>query len=172
MFYNRCTHQLIGFGGGAVENNNMQIIADTGLSSSVAKNFNGSTTAFNDIADVKMDYNGDFYAFISSWAMFNNVFRNRLQKSLSASSYNPPAIWDVVSGYDYSEEGNTGLLNLSYPTGPLFSVRANMLSLNSSFLYSYDGRTIKAWNKTNGSVIDTIDVSAGYTAGLARNHEE
>ena len=171
MLYNRCTQKLIGFGGGTSTPANMQILSDTNLTSNISQCFNSSTVAFNDIADVEMDFNGDFYALVSSWAMFNNPDRNHLQKSPISSGYTPPLAWDVNSTYDFSEEGNTALTGLSFGSGSLVSVRANILALNTKYLYSYDGKTIIAWNKASGANLGSVIVNAAYTPGKDRAYE-
>lgn len=167
MFYNVCTGQLIAFGGGTVNSNNMQMIADTSLSASTPKNYNGSPTAYNDIAIAKMDDNGDFYALMSST---QNSNMNHIQKSLASGNYSPPCAWDVNSGYNYNEAGNTGIPGF-IPLTTYATVRANSLALNSSYLFSYDGKTLKAWNKSTGAMLGFVVVNASYLDGKNRNHE-
>ncbi len=168
MFYNRCTGQLVGFGGGITNSNNLHLIADTNLTSGTAKNFNGYTGFLglgyaNDIASVVMDHNGDFYALMTSQVGMPDV-NNQLQKSLFSSNYNPSCAFDVSSGYNFVETFNNGIPGFN-------SVRANALALNSNFLYSYDGNTLKAWDKTNGALLGSVIVDNLYSNGLNRTHE-
>ncbi|MBI4947450.1 MAG: gliding motility-associated C-terminal domain-containing protein [Bacteroidetes bacterium] len=164
MFYNRCNGQLIGFGGGtAFGGKNMQIISDTNLTGSSVKNSNGNSACCNDIASAKMDYNGDFYALISSGIP---SISNYLQKSLVSTNYNPPCAWNINTGYNFREFGINIFTN---PNSE--SVRANALALNTTYLFSYDGKTLKAWDKTNGALLASIIVNAAYSDGSYRSHE-
>ena len=165
MFYNRCNGSLIGFGGGITYPNNMQMISDTNLMAGKALNFDGSDTARNDVASVVEDVNGDFYAYVTGKnpAQFNN----HIVKSLSSSGYAPPPAFNILSDYNYLEYVNTDLSYL-YPN---ITVRANILALNSSYLFSYDAKTLKVWNKSTGLILDSIVVNANYSAGVARTHD-
>jgi len=172
MVYNGCTKQLIGFGGGIFGPKNIQLIADTNLTSSTAQNFNGygtPTDCCNDIASVVMDNNGDFFAMTTSYTGLVSV-DDRIQKSLNSSGYNPPCAFDVISSYDYEECRNFGIPGFAglCSSG---TVRANALDVNTSYLYSYDGKTLIAWNKTTGVVLGSVTVNFGYAAGKNRTHE-
>jgi len=165
MFYNRCTGQLAGFGGGTQLPNNLQLIADTNLSGSTIKNFNYNTTPRNDIASVEMDYNGDFYALMSSQS---SPSANHIMKSLISNGYNPGPAFDVSTGYNYYETTNSGIPGF-IPSN--VSTRSNALALNNNYLFSYDGRTLEAWNKTNGTLLASALVNAVYAGGQSRTHE-
>lgn len=167
MFYNRCTGRLNGFGGGTQNSNNLQMIADTNLTSSTIKNFNGSSQVRNDVASVVQDFNGDFYALITS-QLTSHVYRNHIMKSLSSNNYNPPCIFDVISNYDFNETNNSGIPNF---TPYNITVRANALALNGAYLYSYDGRTLYVRNSTSGTVITSLTVNQNYYGGQNRSHE-
>ncbi len=170
MFYNKCNGKLIGFGGGTVNPNNLQLINDTSISGSTCINFNGYTTGgspcytnCNDIACVVQDNNGDFYALMSSKS---NNSRNRIQKSLFSNAYNPPCAFDVQSGYIFNE----AYLGTGYSNN-IHTVRVNALAVNTYYLYSFDGQTLKVWNKTNGALLSSVMVSAAYTGGENRANE-
>lgn len=155
MHFQPTTKQVIGFGGGGQVSNNLQIFPDTNLNSSSIYNFNSSTNMANDIASFAVDSNGDFYAIISTKnSVLNN---NHIQKSIFSSSYSPNVAWNVNSGYDYSETSN-------YVIG----VKANTLTVNKKYLFSYDGKTLIAWDKTNGAKLASTVVSASYYGGQNR----
>lgn len=165
MFYNRCTGQLVAFGGGILNGDNVKIV-DTNLISNTSKNFNGDCNNagdYNDIACAVMDFNGDFYALVSS---YNCPKSNFIEKSLFSNNYDPPLALNINSGYNFSELNHNGIPGLSLKT-----VRANALALNTQYLYSYDGKTLKAWDKANGNQLGTVLVSAGYADGRDRTHE-
>ncbi len=167
MFYNRCTGQLIGFGGGVFGVDNLQMIADTNLTSSTSMNFNGYTGGCcNDVTSVDMDNNGDFFALTSSDSGIPSV-NNRIQKSTNSSGYVPPCAFDVSSLSNFDECYNFGIPGFSGGN----TVRSNALALNTSYLYSYDGKTLIAWNKTTGAILGSVIVNGGYADGKNRTHE-
>ncbi len=167
MFYNRCSKQLFGFGGGTGNSNNLQLIADTNLSSSTILNFNGSTQIRNDVASAVQDYNGDFYAYMTSLSGYND-FNNHIQKSLASLNYNPPIAFDINSGYYFFEHTNSGIPGF-WPNN--VTVRANILASNTDYLYSYDGLTLNAYDKTKGDLLATTTVNSAYEYGSFRTHE-
>jgi len=168
MFYNRCTSKLVGFGGGVIYSSNMQVSADTSLTSSACSDFDGYGTSDNDIAAVVQDINGDFYALISSQVANNG----HLLKSLSSSNYAPPPAWDSYSNYgNFNECANTGIPGFANMCAGPQTVRANALALNDNYLFSYDGQIVEAWNKTNGALLGSLTVNASYLGGQDRTHE-
>lgn len=169
MFYNACTNQLIGFGGGTSATMNLQQIADTMLSGSTIKSFNGAIgTCCNDITSAEMDYNGDFYALMSSYYNATTNVDGKLQKSLTSNNYNPPCAWDVQTGYLFQECFNYGIPGFG---GMVETVRSNAVALNTSYVFTYDGTTLMAWNKSNGTNLGSIVVDAAYNNGAYRTHE-
>ena len=169
MFYNFCTGKLIAFGGGTSNTNNLQLIADTNLTSSVPKNFNGfgaPGACCNDITSVDMDNNGDFYAITSSSSGLL-VVNNKFMKSLNSTTYNPPCAFNVATAYDFQEITNNGIPGFA---GQI-TVRANAVTLNAQYAFTYDGKTLIAWNKTTGANLGSVIVNAGYTGGQNRTHE-
>jgi gliding motility-associated-like protein len=157
IFYNRCTGQVLGFGGGTSNSNNLQIVNDTNLTGGVVKNYNGQTGCCNDVVDAVIDANGDFFAIRVTATSPEN-----LQKC-AGPAYNPPLLFNVNLGYGY-EECNC----FQAPGIPLSTNRANALDLNSSYLYTYGGRTIKVWNKNTGALISSQIANAAYTDGVLR----
>ncbi|MCX6230585.1 MAG: gliding motility-associated C-terminal domain-containing protein [Bacteroidetes bacterium] len=166
MFYNNCSKQLIAFGGGTIFDDNIKIIADTNLSSSGSKSFDGITESYNDIADVEMDNNGDFYAIMTNYAGVTGQ-EGFLKKSLFSNNYNPPVTFSVQTNHFFQEAYQFYVPGINYP----FTVRANAMALNSSFLFTYDGKTLKAWNKNNGTLLNSIIVDNSYSSGNIRLHE-
>ena len=158
IFYNRCTGQVLGFGGGTSDMNNLQIVNDTNLTGGTIKNYNGyGGSCCNDVVDAVIDVTGDFFA-----VQVTGTNPEKLQKC-AAPAYGPPLLFDVPLGYGY-EECNC----FNAPGIPLSTNRANVLALNSSYLYTYGGRTIKVWNKTTGALIASQVVNAAYSDGVSR----
>ena len=172
MFYNKCVNNLVGFGGSTNASNDAQYIADTLISSSTAINFNGYNTGSatggcygncNDVGCAVQDNTGDFYALISSKS---NNSADHLQKSLMAFGYIPPLAFDVQTGYVFNEAfASTGYTNVLHTT------RINALAVNLYYLYSFDGKTLKAWNKNSGTQLASVVVNNAYTGGESRSNE-
>lgn len=168
MFYNACTEQLIGFGGGTSATLNLQQINDTMLTGATIKSFNGYPGfCCNDITSAEMDYNGDFYALMSCYGN-NTGSDGKLQKSLLSNNYNPPCAWDMPTGYLFEECFNYGIPGFG---GIVETVRSNAVALNTSYVFTYDGKTLMAWDKNNGSNLGSIVVNASYASGSYRTHE-
>jgi len=165
MFFNRCTGNMVGFGGGTQNPNNMQMIADTNLTSSYAMNFNSYSDADNDVAAVEEDINGDFYALMST--IVNTTVNGSIMKSLSSANYTPPLAWEVSTGYTSQECYNYGIPGLSNSE----TVRANSLALNANYVFCYDGKKIGAYSKTTGTLLGSIVVNTAYAEGANRTHE-
>ena len=164
MFYNRCTGQLMAFGGGPFMDVNLQQISDTNITSSTINNFDGYAGFDNDIGAAIMDYNGDFYAFVSSGI---NPASNHIFKSSIAATYNPPPAFDVPTTFHFEETTNNGIPG--FVGGQ--TVRANILALNTSYLFGYDGDSLIAWDKGSGAMLGALVVDPGYNHGYQRNHE-
>jgi hypothetical protein len=171
MQYNRCSGKILSFGGGASSTlANVNIISDTNLTNNTVFNFNGATgVCCNDIADAELDFNGDFYAYVTSQNNGSSI-QNHIMKSLASANYLPPCAFDAVSGYNFNECSNDGIPGFQGGCSA-GTVRANALALNNDFLFSYDGQTIKAWDKTNGSLLGSVIVNGSYAAGYHRQHE-
>lgn len=166
MFYNYCTHQLIGFGGSTSSSNNMQIFPDTLISGNTAHNFNGSGSVQNDIADAIMDDEGNFYALVSTLtpdpAFPNNPDHDGMLEKSLAPDYNTMA-YSVNSTFILNE--TTGI------PGDLEdkTVRLNAMALNMHHVFAYDGGKLGVWSKENGNLIASIDVN-NYPSGDDREY--
>ncbi|MEW6773203.1 MAG: gliding motility-associated C-terminal domain-containing protein [Bacteroidota bacterium] len=174
IFYNPCNGKMLGFGGGTAGLENLYVFSDTNLTNVNIINFNAASGGWgNDVADAIIDMNGDFFSItITNTTAVGATQNNYLHKSLSASNYNPPTGFSLPSGYNFYETcipnifvGSTCWSNQNG------SCRSNILSLNTSYLYSYDGKTLKAWDKNTGAMLGQIVVNAAYADGMNRSHE-
>jgi len=170
MFYNRCNNQICGFGGGTQTPNNIQQVTDTNLTTSNVSCFNTYGSPGNDISSVQMDYNGDFFALAPS-TLYGVSGPNSLEKSLISANYNPPCAFDVSTGYNFGEGQNSGIPGFSGSGCYAFSNRANALALNINYVFSYDGITLIAWDKANGTQLGSVIVDPSYSGGMSRTHE-
>lgn len=171
MFYNPCNGKLFGFGGGTTGSlDNLYLFSDTNLTSLTMINFNGATGfCCNDVAEAIIDISGDFYGLSCSLSGVNQT--NYIYRSLQSNGYFPPTGFSVFSGYTFDEVCAPGIFAGSVCYSGNGSNRANALALNLNYLFSYDGQTLKAWDKTNGSQLGSILVNAAYIGGMNRTHE-
>jgi len=165
MRYNACIEKLYGFGGGVSSNaggGNMIIFSGFDLTAGVVHNFNGLMNFTNDIASIVMDDNGDIYTVASS---SDGMPPDDIQKSLFSNGYSSVA-WSVSNGYNFNEISQSGG-GMTYN----FSVHSNTLAINKDYLYSYDGNTLKAWNKASGALLGSVVVDGSYSGGADRINE-
>ncbi|MFA6923151.1 MAG: hypothetical protein WC223_02760, partial [Bacteroidales bacterium] len=160
MFYNNCTNRLYGFGGGNMEATNCQIL-DTTITAIQKKNINTNAQKDNDISDVVQDVNGDAYLLLT--CMINASFDNKLMKSL-APNYNAPETWIVPTGYTAFNNIETKFLNTIEGVALASGCKFNALAVNKDYLFSYDGKTVKAWRKTDGAALGSVVADASYNA--------
>jgi gliding motility-associated-like protein len=95
-----------------------------------------------------------------------NPFQNHIIKSKFNGPGDPTILFDVESGYDLNEHAQWNLGAAHY-----FTVRMNALALNGDYLYSYDGKTVKAWDKASGAELGSLDLDPAYSGGQNRYNE-
>jgi large repetitive protein len=104
-----------------------------------------------DIADFVFDpANNDMYSIYGSTfgtpSISNRIYKNTAPYSGASIA------WNVASGYNTVQEA----ANRPYlVSGGLSDNSANMLWVNGSYLYYWDGKNLKAFNKTTGAGVGT-----------------
>ena len=165
IFHNSCTGKMLGFGGGTTGIENLYLFSDTLLTSVSMLNCNGSTgSCCNDITDAIIDFNGDIYILSVSSSGATGV-HNRIYKNLQSNNYIAPSAFSIATGYNFSECGCTQSSHFNNVGA------ANVMALNSNFLFSYNGNKIDAWDKTTGAPVASVVVNAAYLSGDDRNHQ-
>jgi hypothetical protein len=111
-----------------------------------------------DIADFVFDpANNDMYSIYGSLfgtpALGNKIYKNTAPYSAASIA------WNVSSGYNTVSEA----ANRPYLGPALVDNSANMLWVNASYLYYWDGKNLKAFNKATGAGVGT-PLSTGNTA--------
>ena len=164
MFWscNNGSPQILIAGGGLNSNINFGVFTPpsttvTGLNITGVP-YAGGTGWAQDIADFVFDpVNNDMYSIFGSTFGTPNI-NNKILKN--AAPYSAATIaWNVPSGYTTVQEA----ANRPYLTlGGLNDNSANMLSVNASYLYYWDGKNLKAFNKTTGAGVGT-PVTTGNT---------
>ena len=146
---NSGTPQIVVAGGGVNSNINLGIIAPPSTAVT-ATNITGiSPTAFQDMADMVIDpVTNSMYTIYASGSvpsLNNSIYKNN-QPYSSAS-----IAWNVASGYPVLQEANNRL----YMGGGLQDNSVNLLAVNASYLFYWDGKNLKAIDKTTGATVGT-----------------
>lgn len=116
--------------------------------------------ATQDIVDMVIDpTNNDIYNYFASTATIaidNHILKNTAPYSNTSIS------WNVPSGYPTMFEGH----NRPYLSVPFVDVSensANIFALNSNYLFFWNGKYLKAFNKANGVIVGTtLDVTSNF----------
>ncbi len=166
MFWscNNGSPQIIIAGGGINSNINFGVFTPpsttvTSLNvTGIPMGFNGGGWA-QDIADFVFDAaNNDMYSIYGSTfgtpTLANKIYKNTAPYSAASIA------WNVPSGYTTVREA----ANRPYLAAVgLVDNSANMLWVNASYLYYWDGKNLKAFNKATGAAVGTPLVT-GNTA--------
>lgn len=166
VIHNPCNGYLLGFGGGTESLENLYVFSDTNLTNINIINSNNATgNCCNDITDAIIDFNGDiYYLSVSGIGGTSPTVNNHLYKITQSNSYVSPAVFDINTGLSFDECGCSSI-NFYYIGA------ANILALNSSYLFAYDGKKIKVWDKLSGITLNSVITNNNYTGGLMRSHQ-
>ena len=135
----------INFGVFAPPSTNVSALNVTGIT------YTGSGGWAQDIADFVFDpANNDMYCIYGSLfgtpSLNNKIYKNTAPYSAASIA------WNVPSGYlTVSEAANRPYMAAS----GLVDNSANVLWVNASYLYYWDGKNLKAYNKTTGATVGT-----------------
>ncbi len=142
---NCATGAVIAMGGSTQSDLNIAII-DTITGVTTTSNITGFLgTNFQDIVNAVIDGNGEVYTIFAS-ATTSNVNNKIFKQNANYST----TFWSQFTGYStLNETSNKDFLGTSSSNG------ANILAVNSSYLFYYDGVNLKAFNKLTGATVGT-----------------
>lgn len=162
MFWN-CNNgspQILIAGGGINSDINFGVFAPPSTTVSALNvtgiNYTGGAGWAQDIADFVFDpVNNDMYCIYGSLfgtpSLNNKIYKNTAPYSAASIA------WNVPSGYNTVSEA----ANRPYMTAAgLVDNSANLLWVNASYLYYWDGKNLKAFNKATGATAGTPLVTA------------
>jgi gliding motility-associated-like protein len=169
--------QLLIGGGGTTSNINLGVLSPPSISVT-ALNLTGiiftppSNGAAQDIVDILIDpTNNDMYTIFAS---LGGVLDNKMYKN--SPPYSPASVlWNTPSGFSTLFE----LRNRPYLLPDFFGNSdnsANIFSLNPTYLFYWDGKNLKTFNKATGATIgtplitsNTAKMSGGIYADACNN---
>jgi len=146
--YDYCNNQIV-LGTGGSSNAFQGAILSDDLTTMTAVNMVGSATGNRDVNNLILDPDGlSCYMIIPNSSLVDGLYDNVL---LKASLPNlSTTLWQVGSGYAFNEFGNFNI-----PSSGSF----NGIACGLNYLYTYDGLTIKQWDKSNGNLVNTVNVA-------------
>lgn len=156
MKFNCNSGDLIACGGGTSSNLNFGII-DSSTGTVTTSNITGLGGGLQDIACATLDANGELYVIFASNS--NTFVNNRIYKLDAGYTV---ALWDTPSTYQtLTEIGNRPSSGITH-----YGNGINCLSVNDTYLFYYDGKNLKAFDKNTGGA-----VGAPYDNGLAAKYQ-
>jgi len=142
--------QIIVAGGGTNSNINLGLLSPPSVVPTAANITGIASIAFQDMADMVIDpLTNSMYTIYASGsvATLNNSIYKHDQPYSAATK-----VWNVPTGYTVLQEA----ANRPYLGGVgLNENSANMLAINPSYLFYWDGKNLKALDKTTGAVTGT-----------------
>ncbi len=135
-------------GGGGTANNELAILAPPGLVP-LTSNISGLSGGHNDISDIIIDpISNDMYS-IFSVSVLTPTIDSKIYKHIPP--YTPADIaWSAFPGYFTLREP----VNRPYNGGDVDN-SSNTLAINTDYLFYWDGKNLKAFNKLTGAVAGT-----------------
>jgi hypothetical protein len=155
--------QLLIAGGGTNSNINMGICSppSTVISSNNVTGipYSGGTGWAQDMVDIIIDpLTNDMYtiygSLIGTTSLTNKIYKNTAPYSGASVA------WSTPSGYSTVQE----IANRPYLAGPQIDNSGNLLAVNSSYFYYWDGKNLKAFDKASGATVGTPLTLAANTA--------
>ncbi|MBI2270997.1 MAG: hypothetical protein HYU69_11690 [Bacteroidetes bacterium] len=147
-----CTGRIV-IGGGGISGTDQAGILDTNMASLNIVNVLGATDSYHDMAILAVDPLNPFSYMLAALSNINpGSFNNTMIKcpipSLSPTSF------AINSGHAFKEVGPIVFYTPTYvgdrPVG------FNGMNASPCYLYTYDGQTMKRWNKNSGALVSTL----------------
>ncbi len=147
MAFDVIFNRIIGFGGGTQSNLNGGIINPVTGTVNTA-NFTGISGICQDIVCGTTDYDGKLFVLYAQTICGTGLVDNNLE--LVNNTFNGPA-WLAPSGFNTFIEASNHILPVNAQSSNAF----NALAVNDNYLYYYDGSSLAAYNKLNGTQLAT-----------------
>ncbi len=155
--------QIIIAGGGTNSNINLGVFAPPSTTISGVNitgiPYSGSSGWAQDISDIVIDpVNNQLYSIYGSLigtpSLSNKIYKNAAPYSSTSM------LWNVASGYTVIQE----IANRPYLVAGQIDNSSNVLAVNSSYMFYYDGLNLKAFNKATGAAVGTAITISGNSA--------
>lgn len=143
--------QILVVGGGTSSNLNLGVLTPPSTTISALNITNVPSSCCQDMADMVFDpATNDIYSIFASVfgtpSINNKIFKNTAPYSGASIA------WSVQSGYNVLAEAGNRPYMANVAAG-YNDNSANMLALNPSYLFYWDGKNLKAFDKATGAVV-------------------
>lgn len=152
--FNNCTKQaVIGTANHSPGNPSQAAMLDTNVTTMTFVNVLSAPSSGNDPCLLAIDNANDCYMNIAE-SVTGGTFDNIMIK-FPANTFFPTA-WMVPTNHNFRE-----VLSVNYVNNQLQGANGyNGIAVNDNFLFTYDGATLKKWNKTTGALLGTTPITA------------
>ncbi|MGP8215883.1 MAG: gliding motility-associated C-terminal domain-containing protein [Bacteroidia bacterium] len=151
--FDECNNHII-IGGGGTGDTCSAAWTDTSLSKINQVDILGSSTYFHDIGLLTIDQNDGFCYLATVRALtYPTLYNNIMVKCALPGLF--PTLFSVSDGYSFIE-----LSSIKYVGDNPIGVNGfNGMAVSPNWLYTYDGATLKRFDKNTGSLTKTFSVS-------------
>ena len=158
---NNGSPQIFIAGGGTNSNNNLGVLSPPSTSVTASNTLGIPAITDQDMSDMVIDpvTNSMYttYATVTIPSLNNAIYKH------NAPYASANIAWNVQSGFAVMSEAN----NRPYLSAGLIDNSTNILALNSSYLFYWDGKNLKAFDKITGAGVGT-SLTVAANASLAQ----
>src|ERR1051325_1540071 len=152
IVYNNCAHKSV-IAGGGTSATYQACVLDTNCSSMTPVNVLNSVQALHDMNLLALDNNNMCYMATARSLSYSTTYNN-IMIQVNGTTLTPQ-VWNVSDGYAFAE-----VSTIPYVNGVTSDANGfNGMAVSPNFLYTYDGSTLKKWNKGTGALIASVSVS-------------
>ena len=152
---NYCSHKAV-IAGGGVFSNYQACILDTSLKNLTPVNMLAATQSGHDFSLLALDNAGDAF-MLTARSVGQPGFADNLLIRSPAGTLTPNT-YAISSNYKFREIGSVKFVPGTYIAGygSLLTNGFNGIAVNNNFLFTYDGATVKKWNKASGTFVKQL----------------
>ncbi|HEY6163087.1 MAG TPA: hypothetical protein VI112_17805, partial [Bacteroidia bacterium] len=152
IVFNNCTHKSV-IAGGGTQATYQACVLDTTLVNMTPVNVLNANTALHDFALLSMDNANNVYLATARSQAYPNQFDNVLLQVPGATL--SPTNYMVSDNHTFIEVASINYVNNVTAAANGF----NGMAVSPNFVYTYDGATLKKWNKSNGTLVGSVSVT-------------
>lgn len=143
MSYNCVNGTIYAYGGGTTSSINFGVV-NTSSGAVSSSNITGNLSRFaQDIVNAAADFSGNIFVL---FACIDTSIGNHIYRLNAAHNGNS---WSRATGFTTINEA------MNKPHIPMMSNGANVLAVNENYLFYYDGKNLKAFDKNTGAGVGT-----------------
>lgn len=167
--FSTCSNQAVIAGGGTTSPTYQTCFLDTSLANMTMVQYVPTTNCCHDVGMLTLDEFGNCYQVTTHSSSFDGLFNSHLVKLPLPTLL--PITYNVATGYQFDEASDNALYDYDTPD---FSCENgfNGITTANNIVYTSDGKKLKKWDGTNGSLIEELTISNlpdtyNYWSGIA-----